>query len=148
MAGTDLGDLYAAAKADLNSISTPLFEMAVSLVDKRGTFLPFGAVLDAAGQTQLHAATGEHEITNSVEVLPRLHEGLRASLQPDSRAVAVCEWVKITPPGSKQTDAIKVLVEHSNGLVMALYLPMRKKLLGRWETGELIGNPAKPEVRV
>ena len=53
----------------------------------------------------------------------------------------------ITPAGSRQTDAAKVLVAHSNGLSVAFYLPMTKRLFGRWRTGEMIVRPAQPEVR-
>jgi hypothetical protein len=142
----DWRELYETARADLHPISEPLFGFAEQQVLKRGIFLPFGAIMDVAGNVQLQAAAGEHELTNSVEILPLLHQGLRSSMREDTRAVAVCEWVKITPPGSRQTDAIKVLVEHSNGLAIAFYLPMRKKLLGSWEYGDLITMPAQHEV--
>ena len=138
--------LYAAAKDDFQRVVGPLFDFAQQEVVKRGIFLPFGAILDADGKMALHAAAGESELTNSTEILPLLHQGLRASRQSDTLVVAVCEWVKITPNGGKQTDAVKVLVEHANGLTVAFYLPMQKKLLGGWQTDEMMVVPASAEV--
>jgi hypothetical protein len=141
----DEGTLYDEAKPDLQAVSGPLFEFAEQQVQKRGAFLPFGATLEPDG-VALKAAATETEVASSDEVLPLLHEGLRSSLTSDTRAVAVCEWVKITPTGGDQTDAVKVLVEHANGLCVAFYRPMRKKLLGKWQVGDMLVVAADPEV--
>jgi hypothetical protein len=142
----DFDALYAESKQDLQLASEPLFEFAEQQVAKRGAFLPFAAMLDSAGKVSLHGAAGEHEMASPAEILPLLHDGLRSSLTSDTRAVAVCEWVKITPEGGSQTDAIKVLVEHANGLTVAFYLPMHRRLLGKWEPGDMLVIPAQPEI--
>ena len=142
----DVQALYDEAKGDLQAITDPLFEFGKDQVLKRGAFLPFGATLDGKGEIQLHGVAGENEITTGTEILPLLHEGLRQSRKEDTQAVAVCEWVKITPEKGRLTNAIKVLVEHTNGLAVAFYLPMRKKFLGGWQVGEIIVTPASPEV--
>ncbi len=137
---------YAEAKDDLQAISEPLFDLAVQQVQEQGAFLPFGAVLDRAGELALQAATTGRELQDPAEVLSLLHEGLRAARRQELRAVAVCEWVKVAPQGQALTDAVKVLVEHENGLVVAFYLPMRKRLLGKWRSGEILSVAAEPEV--
>lgn len=142
----DFGELYAASKGDLQLVVDPLFTFAEQQVAKRGAFLPFGAMLDDSGALSLQGAAGEHDMTTPAEILPLLHSGMKSSLSATTRALAVCEWVKITPDGGAQTDAIKVLVEHVNGLAVAFYLPMRKRLLGKWEPGDMIVIPAEPEV--
>lgn len=87
------------------------------------------------------------DIASSTEVLPILHDGLRAAAADSATAaIAVCERVKITPEGGSQTDAIKVLVEHARGLAVAFYLPCHKRLLRGWQFGEIMALPAKPEV--
>jgi len=143
---TDQAALYDEAKWDLQALSAPLFEFGEQQVRSYGAFLPFGARLSHDGKVGLHAAAGESELAASDEILQLLHEGLRSASSDASVAVAVCEWVKITPPGGKQTDAIKVLAEHANGLTVAFYLPITKRLLGGWQTGEMIVVPAAPEV--
>lgn len=140
--------LYEAAKDDLQTIAEQLFGFAESQVAKHGAFLPFGATLEADNDVKLHAAAGEKDLTNSTEVLPLLQEGLRESCTVETKAVAVCEWVKIIPENDRETDAIKVLVEHRNGLVVAFYLPMRKKVLRGWQSGEMMVVPASREIGV
>jgi len=144
---TDQAALYEEAKTGLQAVSEPLFELGEKLVRKHGAFLPFGAILSRDGTVGMHGAAGESERANDAEILPLLHDGLRSALNEDTVVLAVCEWVKITPPAGKQTDAIKVLAEHSNGLTVAFYLPMTKRLLGGWQAGEVAVTPATPEVR-
>ncbi len=139
-------DLYSQAKQDFQVVSEPLFDFAEQQVRRRGAFVPFGAVLDGSAKVSLHAASSGADRASCLELLPLLHEGLRSRDREGVRAVAVCEWVKITPEGSSQTDAIKVLVEHANGLTVAFYLPMRRKMLGKWHVGEMLVLPAEPEI--
>jgi len=105
-------NLYKELQPDLNRIVEPLFEFGEQQVRKRGAYLPFGATLNAAGEISLDYATGGSEIESPLDVLPLLHEGLRARAKEESLlAVAVCEWVTITTDGT-QANAMKVLVEH------------------------------------
>ena len=144
----DADALYAEIKPDLERISSPLFEFGEQQVRKRGAFLPFGASLTRSGEIGLKAASTGEEVESGVEVLPILHEGLRASVaQGGVSAVAVCEWVKITPEGGKQTDAMKVLVEHERGLTIAFYVPCHKRMFGGWVFEGMFALPAEPEVR-
>lgn len=138
--------LYDEAKSDCQVLVDFLLGFAVQQMNRRGGFEPFGAALDASAGIELHAAYPGPDAATSAEVLPVLQEGLRRSLSPGMRAVAMCDWVKITPAGSRQTDAAKVMVEHSNGLSVAFYLPMTKRLFGRWKTGEMIVQPTRAEI--
>ena len=140
--------LYRELRPDLERVSSPLFELAQQHVRKRGAFLPFGATLNRSGEFALHDATTGEDFVSGVEVLPLLHAGLRrAGAEADVLAVAVCEWVKITPSGSSQTDAIKVLVEHVRGLTIAFYVPCGRRLLGGWQFREAVARSAAPEVQ-
>jgi hypothetical protein len=144
----DLDALYQELQPDLDRISSPLFEFAEQQVRKRGAFLPFGASLNRSGEITFEAATGGEDMESAIELLPILHEGIRATVaQGEVSAVAVCEWVKITPEGGKQTDAMKVLVEHERGLTVAFYVPCHKRLLGNWNFEVMFAQSAEPEVR-
>jgi hypothetical protein len=138
--------LYDDAKSDCGQLVEFLLGFAEGQVRKNGAFLPFGALLNEAGEVVPHAAMTGTDSSTSEEVLPLLHQGLRQARSPGTRAVAVCEWVTITPEDGRRTDAAKVLVEHANGLTVAFYLPMRKKFLGGWAAGEMLVLPAKPEI--
>jgi hypothetical protein len=145
-------DLYAELRPDIEALTAPLFDLSESLVQKRGQFLPHGAVLDSTGETRMMMAAPpgfEERAVSAIEVLPMLHEGLRAAASKESlRAIAVCEDVTIVPEGEKKTAAIKVLVEHRRGLSVVLYLPYSRKLLGGYKFGSVFAKPASPEVRI
>jgi hypothetical protein len=143
---TDVLGLYAAAEDDVKAITAPLVDFGKQWVRKSGSFYPFGAVLDASGSVHLHAAAPGSETPDVAAVLDLLREGLREARQPDSRAVATCEWVKVTPQGSATTDAIKVHVEHANGLSVALYQPLHKKGILGWQSGKAFIAEAAPEI--
>lgn len=143
----DADTLYKELQADLDRISGPLFEFAEHQVRKRGMFLPFGAILKHNGEITFEAATSGEELESCIEVLPILHEGVRARIKQDGAlAVAICEWVKITPEGGKQTDAMKVLVEHEQGLTVAFYVPCHKRVFRDWSFKEMFAIQAEPEV--
>jgi hypothetical protein len=145
---SDANGLYAELKGDLQALSSALFQFAEQQVRKRGAFLPFAAGLTKDGQVSLHAASPGKDFASSPEVLPLLHEGLRSAVaEQDLAAVGVCEWVKITPEDGKQTDAVKVLVEHSRGLSVAFYVSCRRKLFLGWQFDAMLVQPAAPEVK-
>jgi hypothetical protein len=142
-------DLYTELKPDMGAVANHLFDLSEVLLRKRGNFLPHGAVLTDEGEVKLVAAApdGEKDETNSVEVLPVLHEGLRAQVKEIScKAVAVAENVTVTLEGQRPTNAIKVLFEHRRGLTVALYLPFEKKFLRGYVFGSPFSNAAEPEV--
>jgi hypothetical protein len=147
---TSVEALYAELKPEIASIANPLFELSEKFVAKRGNFLPHGAVLTNGDQVKLAAATPPDgsDLTNSTEVLPILHDGLRSmARESECKAVAVAESVTVTLEGQRPTAAIKVLLEHRRGLCLALYVPFKKKLFGGYAFGSPFTVPASPEVR-
>jgi hypothetical protein len=149
---SDSDALYAELKPDIQGLAGPLFEVSDGFVRERGAFLPHGAVLNANGEARLIVAAPpgfEDRGVSTTEVLPMLHEALRAAAREEQlRAVAVCEDVTIAPEAEKKTAAIKVLVEHQRGLCVALYLPYQRKWLGGYSFGSVFAKPAIPEVRI
>jgi len=135
---TNESELYSELKPDIEKLVLPLFDASKLFLNKRGAFLPHGAVLTSAGEVQMvNFAPEDFESreVNATEILPGLHEALRETVKStDAIAVGVAEDVSITPEGERRTKAIKVLFEHQIGLVVALYLPWKRKLLGGIET--------------
>ncbi len=131
-------ELYAELKGDIAAVANPLFDFSEKCIKERGNFLPHGAVLDANGKVGLVAASPDpNGRSNSTEVLPLLHEGLRAQARErELVAIGVAENVTVTPQGQPSTEAIKVLFEHKRGLVVALYLPFKKKFLRGYSFGQ------------
>ena len=141
--------LYSEVKPDIAAIANQLFDFSELCLKKRDNFLPHAAVLTEDGEVRLVAAAPEsgNDNTNSTEILPVLHDGLRVKAKQESlKAIGVAENVTITPDGQPATKAIKVLFEHKRGLTVALYLPFDKKLFKGYVFGTPFSVAANPEV--
>jgi hypothetical protein len=144
---TTFDDLYTEVKPDIAAIATPLFEFSELCLRKRDNFLPQAAVLTDAGEVRLFAADTGNDITNSIEVLPLLHGGLRAQARETAlKTMGVAENVTVTRDDQRPTKAIKVLFEHKLGLTVALYLPFEKRFLKGYVFGNTFSVAANPEV--
>jgi len=130
--------------AEIRPLVETMFEISSSFVSMQGNFLPHGGFLDLGGKVNLCAAGPENDETDALEVLPLLHEGLRQQTsQWETSAIAVSESVFI---GERMNPAIKVLIEHRNGLTLAFYQTWRKRFLRSPKMGEIKIHPADPEV--
>jgi len=130
--------------SEIRPLVEAMFEISLEFVSKYGNFLPHGGVLKQDGKVNLCAAAPENEETASLEVLPLLHQGLRQyALQSETNAIAVSESVFI---GERMDPAIKVLIEHRNGLTLAFYQTWRKRFLRSPRMGEVQIRSAEPEV--
>ena len=142
--------LYADLKPEIGAIANPLFELSEKLLQKHGNFLPLhAAVLTEEGEVRLVASTPDtnDDVTNSVAVLPLLHDGLRSQAKESAlKAIGVAENVTVTVDGGRPTTAIKVLFEHRLGLTVALYLPFKKTLLRGYVMGAPFSLQANSEV--
>ncbi|MBB6247205.1 hypothetical protein [Rhodanobacter sp. A1T4] len=139
--------LYAELKPDIAVVANQLFELSEAFLRDQGNFLPHAAVLTDDGDIKLVGAVAESDLTNSGEILPILHNGLRQQARELSlQAIGVAENATVTFEGQRPTKAIKVLFEHKRGLTVALYLPFEKKLLRGYIMGTTISKLAAPEV--
>ncbi len=145
---TTANELYAELKLNIEAVADPLFDFSELCLKKRGNFLPHGAVLDANGKVGLVAASPDSSgHSRSTKVLPILHEGLRTQAkEKELVAIGVAENVTVTQEGQPSTKAIKVLFEHKRGLVVALYLPFKKRLFRGYSFGEIFTVVATGEV--
>lgn len=140
-------ELYAELKGDIAALANPLFELSEKFLNSQGNFLPHGAVLTVENEVKLVAATSGNDVATSVEVLPILHDGLRQQARELTlKAIGVAENVTVTLEGQRPSKAIKVLIEHTRGLVVALYLPFEKRLLRGYMMGSTFSKLAEPEV--
>lgn len=111
----------------IKPLAEAMFGISIELVTRNGNFLPHGGALSMTHSVSYIAGMPDNEITNSTEVLPLVHEALRQETAKFTiRAVAVSENVFI---GKNRTPAIKVLIEHRDGLTIAMYQPFRKRFL-------------------
>jgi len=142
--------LYTELKDDVAAVAKPLFELSERLLREHGNFLPHALILNDEGNDTMVGALEDNGSgkSTSTATLPLLHQGICKQVAAGrARAVGVAENVTITPHGGSATKAIKVLLEHREGLCVALYLPFKKKLFGGYQVGAAFTVPAEPEVK-
>lgn len=126
--GVSLDDFQGVVDIMVNN----LVDMSMGLLSQNGNFLPHGAIITTDGAfTFMGAVPDGPDLTTSVQVLPALHGGLRqAVLDSGACVVATAEQVSFRVDGeTKMRDAIKILVEHVQPDILAVYVPIKKKLL-------------------
>ncbi len=106
------------AQDDLDGLLDAALRLAQDRLEQAGEFFPFAMCVAASGDQVLAAADLPGERPASAEVVSALNEGLAAHAA-ENRACAVVADVRL-PDGS---DAIRVALEHREGVAMAVLLP-------------------------
>lgn len=130
---------------DLDRLLQEALPLAKQLLAKNGEFFPYAVSLANSGATRLVAAYEGSEHPASTDLLRMLYEGFLAQ-GAELRGAAIVSDVRIKDPDS---DAIRVEVEHREGMAMAVLLPYRlqKKMFGREIAyGEMRGSPAERRI--
>jgi hypothetical protein len=126
------------AQDDLDGLLGPALEFAQQQLDARGEFYPFAVALDAAGLRRMVSAdTGSNKPASADMVTT-----LIAALSEDRsllRGVAVVADVHVRVLGS---DAVRVTLEHSEGVALTVLLPYRPRRFGGVDYGEPQAGPA------
>ena len=119
----------------MDGLLSALIPFAQDQLGKRGSFLPFGAALEASGSVRLVMSNSD-DANGAIAILTeQLSQGAAAGA---IRAAGVC--VDATPREPVQTDAIQVSLEHADADPVTVYLPYRKRRLRGVEFGEIIGS--------
>ena len=97
-------------------------------LDRHGEFYPFAVSPDADGEIAMVAASPDgSEHPASTDVLDLLYEGLVARATSLHGAAVVADVTR----RAVSTDAIRVEIEHREGVGLAVFLPYSRKRLGR-----------------
>lgn len=132
-------EIYQAVKPDLGALAGPLFTQSEKLLRERGDFLPHAAVLTDDGKvTMMGAMSGSPgAFANSWHIMPMIHEGLRSLARERMlTALGVAERVDAIP-GAGSGHAVKVLLEHREGLAIAFYMPFTREDSGVYSFGKM-----------
>jgi hypothetical protein len=142
-------ELYTAVKTELASLAGPLFERSEKMLAERGDFLPHAAVLSAEGRVALVGAmcSSSNGLANSESIRPMLYQGLRSMAQERAlSAIAVAENVAVDLDDGTVTQAIKVFIEHCQGLTLAFFLPYVEEGPGQYAYGASFSSFETPEI--
>ncbi|MGQ0464422.1 MAG: hypothetical protein ACT4QG_03775 [Sporichthyaceae bacterium] len=122
---------------ELNGLLNVALEVAADQLSTVGEFYPFAVALGLDEEVRLVAPDmGGEEHPDSEMVLARCFEAL-ASAHGDVRAAAVTADVWLN---EADTDAVRVDLEHVDGLALRILLPYSKSADGELAFGELIAE--------
>lgn len=142
-------ELNAEIKPDLGAIADPLIELSGRFLRERGNFLPHGAVLTQDGRVRLVGAmcNTSDGVADSDYIKPMLREGLRSmASESPIKAVGVAERVTVNQSGGSPVRAIKVQLEHRQGINVAFYMPFSSEISGNYVFGKTFSVPANSEI--
>lgn len=115
------------AQADMDGLLEPALGFAQQQLEKRREFFPFAVVVDRTGEQRMVAAATEDERPESGEVIRLLTAGLIHD-RSELRAAAVVADVRLPELG---TDAIRLTIEHAEGLGLEILVPYRVRRFRR-----------------
>lgn len=119
--------LYAELKPQMALVAGPLFELSETLLRSQGNFLPHAVVLTDGGEIKLVGAAAASDLTNSVEILPILHDGLRQQARElPLQAIGVAENVTSRSRGSVQPRPSRCSSSTSVALLLRFTFLSRK----------------------
>lgn len=131
------------AQDDLDGLFGSALDFAQQQLDKNGEFYPFAFTVNRDGTQQIEMADTGAEYPDSAELLTMLTAGLSAK-RDDLRATALVADVSL--PESDR-DAVRVTVEHAEGVALTILLPYELQLSdGSVGYGELQASPATAEI--
>jgi len=131
----------AEAQADLDGLLDASLQLGQELLEQHGEFFPVAMRVSAAGDTAGFAAGGLGERPRSRDVAAVLYEGLEANAAID-RACAVVTDI----PLSSGSDAIRVELEHRDGIAITVVLPYASEADGARTFGSLSATTGERRV--
>jgi hypothetical protein len=113
------------ARPDLDALLNVVLPFAEQMLVRYGSFFPFGATMNSAGEISQTAGSGGEEFPDSQELIDLLTAGFKAQATQDGlRATVLCFDVRTIPPGqTEKSDAICARLEHADGEAVDVYLP-------------------------
>lgn len=115
------------AQNELDGLLDPALGFAQQQLDKYREFYPYAVVVDADGQQRMVAAETGTERPPSADLITLLVAAL-AEQRDELRAAALVADVHLA---ELKSDAIRVSLEHSEGVALSVLLPYRPRRFGR-----------------
>ena len=129
------------AQADLDGLLNAALPFGQQMLETYGEFFPYGVALSVEGEARMVAGYTGDERPPSVDVLSTLVDVLRDQRE-GLRAAAI-----VTDVRTADSDAIRVDIEHQEGVAVAVLLPYRKRRLRKQvEYADLAVTAAHPRV--
>lgn len=107
------------AQSDLDGLLAAVLPLAEQTLGKHGELFPYAATVDNEGHEALVSAdpSADEDLPSSHDVLALLYEAAQNSAEA-LRAVSFVAAVRVA-----DTDAIRVELEHAEGIAMTVVIP-------------------------
>ncbi len=129
------------AQSDLDGLMDQAFPFAKQMLARHGEFFPYAVGVSQLGEVRMFAAEpGTGEQPASTDVLQDLREGLRSERNA-LRAVALTSDVRVA-----DSDAIRVELEHSEGIAISVLLRYHHRNGSGIEYGALSADPGRAQI--
>lgn len=133
-------EISEAAQDDLDGLVEPVWDFAEHQLLARGEFFPFAFVVGTDGEQSMAAAEVGDDKPKSTDVIDVLNAGLTEK-RGDLRATAVVADVHLP---DLDTDAIRIVLEHREGVALEIMIPYRLQPITREVAfGELLVSEAE-----
>lgn len=136
--------------ADFQLLFDFITRIAKKLLDKQGTFLPFGAIVPPDGRkVALVSAETAEEQPGAQKVLELLEPTLRKMADKGTcRSIGLAIDTRLKAAPRKEAigkDAIWIRLEHKDGTALMAATPYRKNWLGTFAYDETFAASTKPQ---
>jgi len=130
-------------KDELNALLNDAIGMALRLVEKHGSHIPFCTALTTAGE-RINVAADDSALPGADALLAGIRQHIADALRERRyRAVALARNVEYrSARDGSRTDAVQVTLDHEQGSPVTCYLPYRLAQ-GRVVPGELFAVSAE-----
>jgi len=136
------------AKQELDALLSSMMPFAQMMLDKAGTFYPYGGIINTSGKPEAHGAYNGEEHPKPQELIDILMAGFRQGTKEKKfRAVGMCVDVRTIPPNStEKTDAIAAMMEHESGIAVTVFLPYKREASGKYVYGQMFARNNEPKI--
>jgi hypothetical protein len=135
------------AQDDLDGLLNAALPFAQQMLDEDGEFYPYGVALTDSGEVQMLAGYGGGEQPTSAAILETLVAGLRGDRETSGDRETIRAAALVANVRAKDSDAVRVELEHRDGHAIIVLLPYQEKRFGRGiKYGSLTASPGSRQI--
>ena len=133
---------------DFDKLLSAVIPIAQRMLKDLGAFIPFGAFITRDGEVQLAGGEGDPSHLETEEIVEMYLEAYReAAAAGDFTSTALCDDVRVHVPGKlEKTDAIQIMLEHSEGEALNAFMPYEKQAQSDIAYAPIFATLADPRV--
>jgi hypothetical protein len=135
------------ASSETEEIMTTMIPLAKQMLEKHGTFAPYGGAMTTNGKVVTVVGYSGTELPPSQEIITALNAAFRAGAAAGQyKATGLFSDVEVVPPSSaEKTHAIAAALDHDDNYSVVIYFPY-KIVAGTVQFDEVFASPGEGKV--